>query len=98
MFDPLVGRLRVGSLLTTRRGATYRVMEAILQVARNGSLIPTFVVEKTVAGYAPRTVLMPVGMLGNLLRRGCRHKLGSGLAVDWSTAERRTMTRETVGP
>jgi hypothetical protein len=90
----LIARLRVGSILTTQRGATYRVVEPILQVARNGSLVPTFVVERIWPGNAPQTVLMPVGLLVNLLRRGCRHRRGSGATIDWSTVERRTMTRE----
>jgi hypothetical protein len=94
--DPLIARLRAGSVLTTQRGAVYRVVEPILQVAKNGSLVPTFVVERIRVGYPPHTVLMPIGLLANLLRRGCRHKPGPGAAINWSTAERRPMTRDTA--
>jgi hypothetical protein len=95
-LGPLFPRLRVGSVLTTKRGANYRVVEPMLQVARNGNLVPTFVVERARPGCAPDTVLMPVGLLGNLLRRGCQYKPGSGEAIDWSTAQRRNMTLETA--
>lgn len=75
----LIARLRVGSVLTTRKGASYRVIEPVMQVAPNGRVVPSLVVERTTTGgRTPRSVLISIGILTNLMRHGARHKPGRG--------------------
>jgi len=95
-MSTLIARLRLGSVLTTRTGASYRVIEPVLQVAPNGGVVPTVLLEKSAPAGSPQTVLMPVGMLTNLMRRGGRHKPGHGATIDWSQVQRRMMARETT--
>jgi len=92
----LIVRLRVGSVLTTRSGTSYRVIEPVVQVASNGSVVPALMLEKTARGSSPQSVLMSVGILANLMRAGGRHKPGPGLAIDWLRVKRRAMTKETT--
>lgn len=96
LSNRLLGRLRVGSVLTTRSGTTYRVIEPVMQVAPNGGVVPTLVLEKTVRGGSPQSVLMPVGILIKLMRGGGRHKPGPGTAIDWPCVRQRAMTKETT--
>jgi hypothetical protein len=84
-MTPLIARLRVGSVLTTQRGATYRVVEPILQVARNSSLVPTFVVERTWPGNSPHTVLRGI----------C---CGGDAGTSAGSAQQLTGARRSVGP
>jgi len=92
----LIAHLRVGSVLITRSGTSYRVIEPVMQVASNGCVVPALVLEKTGHGCSPQSVLMTVGILTNLMRAGGRHKPGPGLAIDWPRVKRRAMTRETT--
>ena len=92
----LIARLRIGSLLTTRSGTTYRVIEPVVQVASNGSVIHALMLEITTPGRSPRSALMPLGMLNKAMRSGGRHKPGPGAAIDWSRVERRSITRDTT--
>ena len=92
----LIARLRVGSVLTTRSGTSYRVIEPIVQVASNGSVVPALMVEITASGRAPRSVLMALGILAKVMSGGGRHRLGAGAAIDWSRVERRTMQKEST--
>ena len=92
----LIVRLRVGSVLTTRRGTSYRVIEPVVQVASNGSVVPALVLEKTVHGSSPQSILRSVGILTNLMRAVGRHKPGPGLAIDWPRVNRRAITKETI--
>jgi len=92
----LIAHLRVGSVLTTRSGTSYRVIEPVVQVASNGSVAPALVLEKTGHGCSPQSVFMSVGILTNLMRAGGRHKPGPGLAIDWPRVNRRAMTKETI--
>lgn len=90
----LIARLRVGSVLTTRKGASYRVIEPVIQVASNGSIVPALLLERTARGSSPRSVLLPVGILTNLVRHGARHRPGPGAPIDWPQVQRRVMARE----
>lgn len=90
----LLPRLRVGSVLTTRSGTRYRVVAPVIEVATNGGVVPTLVLEKTAGGSAPQSVLMPVGRLANLMRLGGKHKPGNGPPIDWQRVERRAMSDE----
>lgn len=92
----LIARLRVGSVLITRTGASYRVIEPVVQVAPNGGLVRALTLEKTARGGSPQSVLMPLGILANLMRWGGRHRPGPGAAIDWLQVESRVMTRETT--
>lgn len=94
--NPLVARLRVGSVLTTRSGTSYRVIEPVVQVASNGSVVPGLVVQMTQPGRSPRSVLMALGILGRIMRSGGRHKPGTGATIDWSRVERREMMRQST--
>ena len=96
LANSLKARLRVGSVLTTRGGVMYRVIEPLVQVASNGGVVPTFLLEKTPRGSSPHSVLMSVGMLANLMRRGGRHKPGPGRAIDWTRVKRRAIVKETT--
>ena len=91
-----MARLRVGSVLSTRRGTSYRVIEPLMEVASNGRVVPAVVVEKRTPGGPPQRVLIPVGALTNRVRQGGRHKPGPGVAIDWTQVEQRVMTREST--
>lgn len=92
----LIARLRVGSVLTTRSGTTYRVIEPVVQVAPNGNDVHGLMVEITAAGRSPRSELMALGILTKVMRGGGRHKPGAGEVIDWSRVERRIMGREST--
>ena len=92
----LIARLRVGSVLTTRKGASYRVVEPVMQVAPNGRVVPSLVVERTTGGRTPQSVLISIGILTNLMRHGARHKPGRGAPIDWPQVPRRIITQETT--
>ena len=94
----LIARLRVGSVLSTRRGAIYRVVEPFAQRARNGVVVLALVLLKTAQGQSPQTVLMPLGLLTNLLRRGVRHKPGKGAAIDWAEVQGRAVSGKSALP
>ena len=94
--NPLIARLRVGSVLSTRNGTRYRVIEPVLEVAPNGSVVAALLLERTERDGAPQSVLMPIGKLINLMRWGGRHKPGVGAAIDWASVERREMTRQST--
>lgn len=89
-------RLRVGSVLTTRSGTSYRVIEPVVEISSNGSVVPGLVVEVTASGRAPRSVLMALGMITKVMSGGGRHKPGAGAAIDWSRVERRSVAREST--
>jgi hypothetical protein len=88
----LVKRLRVGSLLSTKKGTRYRVIEPLVHVSSNGGIVPTLVLEKSTNAGSPQRVVIPVGRLLNLLCRGARHSPGSGPMIDWTRAEQRTIS------
>ena len=92
----LIARLRVGSVLTTRGGTSYRITEPIIQVASSGGLIPSLRLEKTAPGRPPQSVLMPVGILMKLMRGGGRHRPGPGAPIDWPQVKQQLMTREST--
>lgn len=92
----LIARLRVGSVLTTRKGASYRVIEPVIQVASNGCTVPALLLERTAQGGSPRSVFVSVGMLTNLMRHGARHRPGPGAPIDWPQVQRRVMAKETA--
>lgn len=92
----LIARLRVGSVLTTRSGTNYRVIEPVVQVASNGSVVPALRIEKTASGRPPQLILMSVGILTKLMRGGGRHRPGGGAPIDWPSVERRTMVKEST--
>ena len=94
--NPLIARLRVGSVLSTQGGTTYCVKEPIVHRTLNGGVVPTVVLEKTARGRSPQSVLMTIGTLANLMRRGGRHKPGPGAPIDWSRVKQRLMARETT--
>ncbi len=91
--NALIARLRVGSVLTARNGTRYRVIEPMMQVAPNGSVVPTLALERITSGCS-QALLMPVGLLINVLRRGARHKPGAGAAIDWTRVQRRIPAKE----
>jgi hypothetical protein len=91
LSNRLISRLRVGSVLGTQKGKSYRVIEPVVQVAPNGGLVPALLLERTEPGHRPKTVLMAVGALINLMRAGVRHKPGPGAAIDWARVQHRSM-------
>ena len=88
----LVKQLRVGSLLSTQKGTSYRVIEPIVHVSTNGGVVPTLVLEKSTKWGPPERVVMPVGRLVNVICRGARHKPGSGPMIDWTRAPRQVIS------
>jgi len=88
----LVKRLRVGSLLSTKKGTRYRIIEPLVHVSSNGGVVPTLVLEKSSNEGSPQRVVIPVGRLVNLICRGARHHPGSGPIIDWSRAPQRTIS------
>lgn len=94
--NQLIARLRVGSVLTTRGGTSYRVIEPIIQVASNGGQVPSLRLEKTARGRSPQSVLMPVGILMKVMRGGGRHRPGPGAPIDWPQVKQQLITREST--
>lgn len=82
--------------MITRSGTNYRVIEPLIQVAPNGGVVPTLKLEKTARGGSPQPVLMPVGVLLNLMRGGGRHRPGPGAPIDWPQVKRHTMIKEST--
>jgi len=88
-FCPLP-RLRIGSVMTTRRGIEFRVREAVVMVAESGGESPSVFVERVQDGQTTE-LFLTVGMFANMTR-GAKHKPGSGPRIDWSRAPRRPLT------
>jgi len=86
-----VSKLRIGSVLSTPKGKSYRVIEPVVHVAPNGGLVPALLLERTAPGRPPKTILMALGALINLMRTGGRHKPGPGALIDWLRVEHRSM-------
>jgi hypothetical protein len=88
-FCPFPG-LRIGSIMTTRRGIEFRVREAVVMVAESGGESPSVYVERIQDGQTTE-LFLTVGMFANLAR-GAMHRPGSGPRIDWSRAPRRPLT------
>jgi len=93
---PLISRLRIGSVLSSKSGASYRVIEPVIEVAANGCVVPALLLEMTARGGSPHRVLFTVGRLSHLMRHGGRHRKGPGAPIDWAHVEKRVMARETA--
>jgi len=79
-------RLRIGSTLTTRRGVTFRVRDAVVMVAQSGGESPSVRVERVRDGRSV-DLFLTVGILANLTR-GATHHPGTGRRIDWARAPR----------
>jgi len=82
--------LRIGSVLTTRRGIEFRVREAVVIVAESGGESPSLVVERVHEGQSTE-LFLTIGKLANLTR-GAMHRPGSGPRINWSRVPRRPLT------
>jgi hypothetical protein len=83
-------RLRIGSVMTTRRGIEFWVREAVVMVAESGGESPSLLVQR-IHDEQSTEMFLTVGMLANLTR-GAKHKPGSGPRIDWTQVARRPLT------
>jgi hypothetical protein len=80
--------LRIGSQLVTRRGVTYKVLDAMVVVASNGGESPSLVVERLRDGRNAE-LFLTVGILANMAR-GAMHRPGDGERIDWTEVRRKS--------
>src|SRR5258708_12618512 len=88
--------LKIGSVLTTRRGIEFWVREAVVMVAQSGGESPFVIIDRIHDGQKAE-LFLTVGMLANLTR-GAMHPPGSGPPIYWMRSPRTPLTAFTTLP